>query len=247
MIVENEKKTLSSLKYWIEQAELEVQVLAETNFEAGRDLINHTHVDLLVLDISLTETGDELGVALAEEYREAYPYNPIIFQTVRQDYRYQSDIHKRIGSVYYLTKTELTEETFVRALKYELDRMDKPFTKIIQIKQKGQLVRIDASHVIYFEKVSGARNVKCFYYHSESHEVREVTLYSITLKEIAKLSNTEHLLRCSGSHIVNPKMIESAMIKSHGMELTLRHIDKRILLSRTYHKRYQHEIERILR
>lgn len=247
LIVEDEKKTLSSLKYWIEQAELEVQVLTEITFDGGRDLINHTHIDLLVLDISLTEKEDELGVALAEEYREQYPYNPIIFQTVNDDYKYQSDIHKRIGSVYYLLKTELTQETFIHALKYELDRLNKPFTKIIRIKQKDQLVRINASYVIYFEKITGERNVQCFYYDPESCQVKVVLLSNITLKEIEKLPNIEHLLRCSGSHIVNPKMIESATIKSHGMELVLKYIDGRIPLSRTYHKKYQHQLERILK
>jgi len=247
LIVEDEKKILKRLLFWIEEAELEVQVLTASTFEAGKDLIINVPIDLPVIDINLTAKDDELGVELAEIYREKYRYNPIIFQTVNEDYKYQSEIHKRIGSVFYLAKTELTEKSFVDAVRYELERLDKPFTKIIMIKLKDQVIRLDANQVIYFEKVNRERSVKCFYYDPEIGEVKMILLSNMTLKEIENMQNADVLLRCSGSHIVNPKMIKLGIITGNGVDLELKYTDERIPLGRSYYVKLRPILEGILK
>jgi len=146
-----------------------------------------------------------------------------------------------------MVKTELTQKIFTDALKYELGRLEKSFTKIIQIKQKDQFMRLDGNQVIYFEKVNSERSVKCFYYEPEIGEVKVAFFSNMTLKEIENLQNAEHLLRCSGSYIVNPMMIQSGVITGNGIDLDLKYIEGIIPMSRRFYNKNRPLIEGVLR
>ena len=248
LIAENNQDHLNILKNWIESEFLDIQLLTATTFEDGRDLIENSHVDLSVLDIGLTDDdNDELGVQLAEEIRERYPYNTIIFQTVQYDPKYQADIHARIGSAVYLVKQELTKKRLISTIHHELNRFAAPLTSFIFIKERSERTTIPTHNIFRIEKVNNGRDANFFLYDQKSNKIT-VKTFRITLNDIIDQPGAKgFLIRCHQSHIINQKMIEWTTVDDSMDKVKIEHENELIPIGRTFRDKTFKALERKLR
>jgi len=238
LIVDNNVQDLQRLVGWIYAECFDVQILTAETFEEGSEIIRRNHVDLLVLETSLTEEGDdELGVELAEEYRENYPFNTIIFQADRECYKYRSELHDRVWTHIYLPKAELTNEKFIHALGQELERFKVQFINKIFIYQKDKKVPIDANSILYLEKVTETKDIKMFIYDRDTEKVETELLSNISLERLLSLPGTMRLLRCHKSYIVNKQMVlKSVMTEDGGNAFKIRYTDDLVPIGRHFRK-----------
>lgn len=236
LIVDDNVQNLQRLVGWVYAEAFNVQILTAKDYEEGRELIENHHIDLAVLDISLTDTDDELGVRLADLYRENYPFNTIIFQTIRDDYEYRAQIHDRIGTNVYIPKMELTRERFIGVIEQELERFATQFTNKIYIFQKDKKVPIDANIILYLEKVSETKNIKMFFYDRDTGQVKVELLSNMSLEKFLGLPGTGNLFRCHKSYIVNKQMILKSMMTDAGDAFSIRHTDDLVPIGRHFRK-----------
>ena len=236
LIVDDNIRNLQRLVGWIYAESFNVQILTAKNYEEGKDLISNHHIDLAILDISLTDGDDEYGIRLADQYRENYPFNTIIFQTIRDDYKYRAQLHDRIGTNVYIPKTELTQERFVGVVGQELERFKTQFTNKIFIYQKDKKVPIDANIILYLEKVSETKDIKLFFYDRDTRKVKVEVLSNISLEKFLGLPGTGNLFRCHKSYIVNKQMILKSMMTDIGDAFSIRHTDDLVPIGRHFRK-----------
>jgi len=237
LIVDNNKRNLKQLVGWIYAECFDVQVLTAETYEEGSELIKSNHIDLLVLETSLTGDDDELGVRLAEQYREEYPFNTIIFQTIRNDYKYRAELHDLLGTHIYIPKTELTNDRFISVIDHELKRLKMQFTNKIFIYQRDKRVPIDGNAILYLEKVTETKDIKMSVYDHVTEEVSSELLSNISLEKVLSLPGTRRLFRCHKSYIVNKQMVlKSVMTEDGGNAFKIRYTDDLIPIGRHFRK-----------
>lgn len=237
LIVEDNKDMLQKLVDWITTECADVQVLKAETYEEGKNIILKNHLDLLILDIHLTDTEDELGLRLAEQYRKHYPFNTIIFQTVYEDYKYRAAIYDAIGTHIYIPKTELTKEKFTSALEQELERFERQFTNKIFIYQRDKKVPINVDAILYLEKISESKDIKMFTYDYHTKQINTEFISNLTLAKLLKLPGTGNLFRCHKSYIVNKRMIErSIIVDEEGGAFKLRYTDHLVPIGKKFRR-----------
>jgi len=236
LIVDDNVQNLQRLVGWIYAESFEVQILTASDYEQAKELMKNHHIGLAVLDISLTEKDDELGVRLADQYRENYPFNTIIFQTVKDDYKYRAQLHDRIGTNIYIPKADLTRERFIGVVSQELERFATQFTNKIFIYQKDKKVPINANAILYLEKVSETKDIKMFFYDRDIKEVKSELLSNMSLEKLLGLPGTGNLFRCHKSYIINKQMILKSMMTETGDAFSVRHTDYLVPIGRHFRK-----------
>ena len=237
LIVDNNVQDLQRLVGWIYAECLDVQVLTAKTYEEGSELIKSNHIDLLVLETTLTGDDDELGVRLAEQYREDYPFNTIIFQTIRDDYKYRAELNDLLGTHIYIPKDELTNDRFIRVIEQELARFKIQFINKIFISQKAQKMPIDANAILYLEKVTETKDIKMFIYDREDEEIRTEVLSNMSLEKLLSLPGSGRLFRCHKSYIINKQMIlKSVMTEDGGNAFKIRYTDDLVPIGRHFRK-----------
>ena len=246
-IAENNSDQVKVLCEWLEKEFSDVHLLIAKTFEVGRDIIANNHIDLSVLDIGLTDGDDELGLQLAEQIREKYPYNTIIFQSVKYDHKYQTEIHNRIGSAIYLIKQELTQEHFNHVIKRELGRFQVPLTSFIFLKDRSRSIAIPTHKILHVDKMNHAHESKFFIYDQETDTISERE-FRISLVDIVKQPGAKgFLLRCHQSHIVNQQRMEYTTVESFVHKVKIQHVDDLIPVGRTFRDATLKALERNLR
>lgn len=237
LIVDDNVQDSQRLVGWIHAECFDVQILTAKNYEEGSELIENNHIDLLILETSLTDADDELGTQLAEKYREYYPFNTIIFQTTRNDYKYRAALQDLIGAHIYLPKDELTNESFTRIIKQELDRFRIQFVNRIFVYQRDKKVPVDANAILYLEKVTETKDIKMFTYDYDEKEVKTEVLANISLEKLLSLPGTRGLFRCHKSYIINKQMIQkSVMTEDGGNAFKIRFTDELVPIGRHFRK-----------
>ena len=237
LIVDNNEDNLQDLVNWICTERFDIQILTASTYVEGKELMKSNHIDIIVLEIKLTDTDDELGLRLAEQYREIYPFNTIIFQTIRDDYKYRADIHDHMGTHVYIPKTELTREKFIDIIKQEIERFKVQFVNKIYIYQRDKKVPIDANAILYLEKVTETKDIKMYIYDREAEEVKVEFLSNLSLEKLLRLPGAANLFRCHKSYIVNKQMIIKSMITDEeGDSFKLRYTDDLVPIGRKFRK-----------
>jgi len=237
LIIDDNAQNVQKLVGWIHAECFDVQMLTAETFGEGREIMKNHHIDILVIEISLTETDDdELGLRLAEQYRENYPFNTIIFQTIRNDYKYRADVHDHIGTHIYLPKNELTRERFVRIIEQELRRFKVQFVNKIYIYQRDKKVPIDANSILYLEKVSETKDIKMFIYDRDEKQIKVEYLSNVSLEKLLSLPGAGNLLRCHKSYIINKQMIVKSMITEEGDSFKVRYTNDLVPIGRKFRK-----------
>jgi len=237
LIIDNIAQNVQRLVGWIHAECFDVQLLTAETYEEGKEVLATHHVDILVLEISLADTDDdELGLRLAEQYRENYPFNTIIFQTIRNDYKYRAEIHDHIGTHIYLPKNELTREKFIGVIEQELKRFEVQFVNKIYIYQRDKKVPIDANSILYLEKVSETKDIKMFIYDRDEQQIKVEYLSNVSLEKLLSLPGAGNLLRCHKSYIINKQMIVKSMITEEGDSFKVRHTSDLVPIGRKFRK-----------
>ena len=244
LIVDDNKDILQKLVSWITTECPNVQVLTAETYEEVKNIILKNHLDLLILDIHLTDTEDELGLKLAEKYRNYYPFNTIIFQTVCEDYKYRADIYDLVGTHVYIPKTELNKKKFTDAISQEVERFERQFINKIFIQQRDKKVPINVDSILYLKKASDSKDIKMFIYDYSTKQVKVEVISNLSFENLLKLPGTSSLFRCHKGYIVNKKMIEkSVMVGEEGNLLKLRYTDDLVAIG----KKYRKEAAKVLR
>ena len=236
LIIDGNAQNVQRLVGWIHAECFDVQMLTAKTYEEGRAIIKTHHIDILILEIRLTDNDDELGLRLVEQYREDYPFNTIIFQTIHNDYKYRADIHDQIGTHVYIPKSELTRERFIDILKKELKRFEIQFVNKIYIYQRDKKIPIDANAILYLEKVSETKDIKMFIYDFDEKQVKVEYLSNVSLDKLLSLPGAGNLLRCHKSYIVNKKMIMKSIIVEDGDSFQIRYTDELVPIGRKFRK-----------
>ena len=238
LIVDHDKQNLNLLVGWIYSESFNVQVLTAKTYEEASKLIRSNHIDLLVSETSLiADAGDELGVELAEEYREIYPFNTIIFQAHRECYKYRAELYERVWTHIYLPKAELTNEKFIHVIEHELERLKLPFTHKIFIYQKDKRVPVDVNSILYLEKNAETKEIKIHLYDRDMKELRTEYFSNISLEKLLTLPGSKRLLRCHKSYIVNKQMIlRSVMTDDGGNAFQIKFTDDLVPIGRHFRK-----------
>ena len=236
LIIDDNVQSIQRLVGWIHAECFDVQMLTAKTYEEGSHIIQTHHIDILVLEIKLTDDDDELGLKLAEQYRENYPFNTIIFQTIHNDYKYRAAIHDHIGTHIYLPKSELTRERFIDVIEKELKRFEIQFVNKIYIYQRDKKIPIDANAILYLEKVSETKDIKMFIYDGDEKQVKVEYLSNVSLEKLLSLPGSENLLRCHKSYIVNKQMIIKSMIIEDGDSFQIRYTDDLVPIGRKFRK-----------
>jgi len=236
LIIDDNAQNIQRLVGWIHAECFDVQMLTAKTYEEGSAIMKTHHIDILVLEISLTDDNDELGLRLAEQYRENYPFNTVIFQTIHADYKYRADIHDHIGTHIYIPKKELTRERFIGVIEQELKRFEIQFVNKIYIYQRDKKVPIDANAILYLEKVSETKDIKMFIYDRDERQVKVEYLSNVSLEKLLNLSGAGNLLRCHKSYIVNKQMIMKSMITEDGDAFKIRYTDDLVPIGRKFRK-----------
>jgi len=246
-IAENNRDHLKMLRKWIEGEFSDIQLLTAKTFLDGRDIVENNHIDLFILDIGLTNEDDEQGVQLAEEIREKYPHNTIIFQTVQSDHKYQVDIHSRIGSAIYLVKQELSKERLIATIHHELDRFAAPLTSFIFIKERSERTLIPTHQIFRIEKVNNGHDAVFFLYDKKSDGIT-TKIFRISLTGIMDQAGARgFLLRCHQSHIINQKMMEGVTVEESMYKVKIEHEDELIPIGRNYRDKTLKALGRMLK
>ncbi|MCL1990581.1 MAG: response regulator [Defluviitaleaceae bacterium] len=246
-IAENNVAHLKMLRKWINDEFPDLLVLVAKTFEEGRDIVEHQHIDLFLLDINLTKGQDELGIQLAEEIREKYPYNTIVFQTVEYDAAFQIDVHERIGSAVYLVKQDLTKQRLIATIYRELDRFETPLTSFIFIKERSDRTVFPTHDIVRIEKVSNEHDTRFFIYDPKNDSVKMKT-FRVSLSEIMDQSGAEgFLIRCHQSHIINQKLMEYTTVENSMHKVKIEREDTLIPIGRTFKDGVLKGLERKLR
>ena len=236
LIIDNSAQNVQKLAGWIYAECFDVQMLTAQTYEEARDIMKTHHIDILVLEISLTADNDELGLRLAEQYRENYPFNTIIFQTIHNDYKYRADIHDHFGTHIYLPKDELTRERFLSVIEQELRRFKVQFVNKIYIYQRDKKVPIDANSILYLEKVSETKDIKMFIYDPDEKQIRVEYLSNVSLEKLLSLPGAGNLLRCHKSYIINKQMIVKSMITEDGDSFKVRYTNDLVPIGRKFRR-----------
>ena len=236
LIIDNSAQNVQRLVGWIYAECFDVQMLTANTFEESSEILKSHHVDILVLEISLTDEDDELGLRLAEQYRESYPFNTIIFQTHRHEYKYRAGVHDHIGTHVYLPKNELTREKFIDVIRQELRRFKVQFVNKIYIYQRDKKVPINANSILYLEKVSETKDIKMFIYDRDEKQIKVEYLSNVSLEKLLSLPGAGNLLRCHKSYIVNKQMIVKSMITEDGDAFKVRYTDDLVPIGRKFRK-----------
>jgi DNA-binding LytR/AlgR family response regulator len=246
-IAENNLEHLEQLRKWIESQFSDIHLLVAKTFEDGRNIIENNHIDLSILDIGLTNDDDELGIQLAEQIRQKYPYNTIIFQTVKYDHKYQTEIHSRIGSVVYLVKQDLTKDSLTHVIQRELGRFQTPLTSFIFIKEKSGRTSFPTHKILHIDKVNNEHDAKFFFYNYTTGKVT-VKMFRISLADIMKQSGAKgFLIKCHQSHIINQQMMEYTTVEDSIHKVKIQYTDELIPIGRTFRDETLKALERKLR
>ena len=235
LIIDDNAQNVQRLVGWIHSECFDVQMLTAQTFEEARDIMKTHHIDIFILEINLTG-DDELGLRLAEQYRENYPFNTIIFQTIHNDYKYRADIHDQFGTHIYLPKSELTRERFLSVVEQELRRFKVQFVNKIYIYQRDKKVPIDANAILYLEKVSETKDIKMFIYDRDEKQIKVEYLSNVSLEKLLSLPGAGNLLRCHKSYIINKQMIVKSMITEDGDSFKVRFTNDLVPIGRKFRK-----------
>jgi ActR/RegA family two-component response regulator len=121
LIVDDEESVRRTFQDWLTSSDLEVQVFATADAESALRVANDHPIDLAVLDWNLGSGSD--GLRLLEDLIEFQP--EIVAILVTGFAHVATPLHAlRMGVRDYLDKnTDLTRETFLTAIRRQLDRI----------------------------------------------------------------------------------------------------------------------------
>ncbi|MBI1914654.1 MAG: response regulator [Planctomycetes bacterium] len=121
LIVDDEEPVRRTFREWLDEADLDVHLLAAADAEEALNLANERTVDLAILDWNLGAGSD--GLQLLEDL---YVFNPDIVAIMITGYAHQATPldAMRMGVRDYLDKNQdLDRNTFLRAVRRQLDRI----------------------------------------------------------------------------------------------------------------------------
>ncbi len=206
VVVDDEPIARQGIKSFIEKIDFITFSGEAKNVEELKDVLDHTDVDLIFLDIEMSGLSE---IDFVKTYGNTLPL--IIFITAYHEYAVESyELH----AVDYLLKP-VSFDRFVDAsnraldIKTLSDRRNNTNASFY-IKQDGRYVKVDPKEVLY---ISSMQN----YVNLHSSDQKKLTIRS-TLKEFLSHFDPDDFIMIHKSYIVNKECIES-MTATH---LTLR-------------------------
>lgn len=232
LIIEDEKKNLVHLKSLLKQIP-DVELLGEAaSAENGKELIETTHPDLLLLDIELP---DQNGFAMLQSIG-TYDFD-VIFITAYDQYGIQA---VKCSALDYILKPaklpELAaaiEKARMRKEKKQIGEQIQNLLTIVNLPPKEHRIAVQLMKEIRF--LNPAEIIRCEASNNYTHlflQSGEKLIASKGIYEFDEMLSPYHFIRCHQSHLVNRKYIKSMVSTDNVFELHLTQKDKCIPISR---------------
>ncbi len=199
-IVEDEPLIADTIAHVLEKEGYTVCGIADNAKEALYD-IDEIKPDLILLDINLN--GTITGIDLAEKINTKFKI-PFIYLTSLTDEETINRVKKTNPSGFLskpFNEAGLRSNIEISLFKYEQIKEEK---KLIEnsffIKNKGELIKIKKSDIIYIEAYDNYAKLICN---------EKKYLLSFTLKKVAEKLNDKSFIRIHRSYIINVTKIDS--------------------------------------
>ncbi len=239
LIVNGNKQYAEELKNLVMEINpyLEVGVVSEVK-DAYEYLLNTT-VDMFILDtvLHLDIPGDISGIRLAEQIREIKKYvlTPIIFVTPKEDPELYA--YEELNCLGYFVKP-LPRERFLtkvrRGLNYKTSRNEE---KAIFFRKGNAIYPIRVRDIAYIETAA-----RLMYVHTV--DGNEVEVMYKTYHSVLQEADSEYLIQCSRSVVVNKNYILSVDFPKS--TIVLKSNLGRIDIGSTYKKRMKEEFSKLI-
>lgn len=232
LIIEDEKNNLVQLKSLLKQIP-DVELLGEAaSAETGKELIETTHPDLLLLDIELP---DQNGFAMLQSIG-TYDFD-VIFITAYDQYGIQA---VKCSALDYILKPaklpELAaaiEKARMRKEKKQISEQIKNLLTIVNLPPKEHRIAVQLMKEIRF--LNPADIIRCEAANNYTHlflQSGEKLLASKGIYEFDEMLSPYHFIRCHQSHLVNRKFVRSLLSDDNVFEILLSVNNERVPVSR---------------
>jgi len=226
LLVEDDMYIQELFKSAVDELSEPIQVYAAQSAQEALQLATDTEMDLLVLDIQLT---DYKGTDLAKELRQrpVYAFTPLIFATALAGEELSA--YRELKCSHFLIKP-FTNQEIKRVLKeaIALRKHLSQTAQTIRIEQKGFILELNLDQVLYFE--SFGKKVEIHILIAGQERVEVITGYS--LKQLKSLAETATFVQCHKSFILNPKFIYK--IDKANLQIELTPLNRMIPLGKTF-------------
>lgn len=199
-IVEDEPLIADTIAHVLEKDGYEVCGIADNAKEALYD-IDELKPDLILIDINLN--GSVTGIELAEKINSKFKI-PFIYLTSLTDEETINKVKKTNPSGFLskpFNEAGLRSNIEISLFKYNQNKEEQ---KLIEnsffIKNKGELIKIKKSDILYIEAYDNYSKLIC---------TKKEYLLSFTLKKVSEKLNDKSFIRIHRSYVINVTKIDS--------------------------------------
>ena len=204
LIIEDDENQLKILKQLVLSVNENALVFIAYNEKEAYKILLEKTIDVFLVDIILdtTKPGDTAGIRLVKCIRaiEKYMFTPVIFVTSLEDptmYCYTD-----LNCIGYIEKPfdyKRVKKVISRALSYSTIR-EKEIS--LSFRKDGILYPIELKRIVYMESVNHIMRI-----HIKNGSVLEIPYK--TCKQVLEEADSDDLIQCSRSTLINKKYVES--------------------------------------
>ncbi len=230
LIVEDSKPQLEMLRQLVLEVDPAAEVYMAEDIRTAYTILIENTIDTFLVDIILdtTRPGDTSGIRLVEKIRTIpkYMFVPVLFITSLEDTSHYA--YTDLNCLGYLEKPFLPEgvkEILEKALHFSTER-DRDATCCFR--KDGILYPVKVRDILYMESSGHAI---CIHIKKKG----SLTIPYRTCKQILKEADSDRLIQCSRSTIVNKDYIQNIDIPNK--YITLEDVTDKISIGHTYKKK----------
>lgn len=236
LIVEDNQTQAEMLKRLVLEVDPEAEVYTAVQLSAAYTILMERSIDVFLVDIILdtSKPGDTSGIRLVEKIRQIpkYMFTPVLFVTSLEDttkYAY-TDLNC-LGYVEKPFSPEQIKRFVKRALCFPASREE---DAVYCFRRDGVFYPVKVRDIIYIESCRHVINV-----HTTDGVI---TVPYKTCRQLLEEVDTDCLIQCSRSTIVNREYIESVDLVNR--YISLRNVCEKPEIGVTFKKKFLAEFKR---
>lgn len=209
LIIEDETSQLEMLRRLVLLTSKDAEVFTVDNPETAYKMLMEKTIDVFLVDIILdtSKPGDTSGIRLVEKFRKIpkYMFTPVIFVTSLEDPSMYA--FKDLNCIGYIEKPfepMQIMKLLERALNYTTNR---EHDASLTFRKDGILYPVKVKEVVYMESLKHVMNI-----HFSNGSILEIPYK--TCKQILTEADTDCLVQCSRSTVVNKDYILSVDVQN---------------------------------
>ena len=207
----------------------DIRVLKSNEGMKALEIAKMMEINVFVIDVGLPDCD---GINLAKTIRKAYPYQPVIIESSKNDTLFQTQVHDQIENLAFLCKP-YSDEKLIAKINHALKIAENIGTNQLRINQNGFSKIIEICNIIYIEKVKGKKIIDIILYNPDNQCIFRDSFVGLSLSALLDtLENKRDLFRCHKGFIINPKMIERLNYVNN--TISMKHTQEEIPIGKTF-------------